>query len=287
MPKSVAYKFESIDFPQMAKMFSDQEIANKLEVNRDTVFRYRKKFSIPTPIHRGRRINGRKFTINHDFFSEINTEERAYILGFISADGCLAKTGNDIRIEVQPKDIDILESIKQCLGSDAPIVEEVRDTGFVKQWHSIKFRVHSATMHADLCRLGVTPTKTFTLLYPTAIPVYLERHYIRGLIDGDGSVFNRKFCLCGTASILAGTQQTILRETGCNLNIRIDKNGFHIMWGFRKHRNAIMWIYGNSTIYLKRKYDIFTKYWQDISRFRGATLRSGGTALIVEPSSYS
>ena len=36
----------------------------------------------------------RKYNVNHDFFESINTEERAYWLGFISADGCISERYN-------------------------------------------------------------------------------------------------------------------------------------------------------------------------------------------------
>lgn len=54
-----------------------------------------------------------RLTTNYNFFEKIDTEEKAYIVGFLAADGCItsddAKSSYQIKIVVQRRDRDILE----------------------------------------------------------------------------------------------------------------------------------------------------------------------------------
>ena len=51
------------------------------------------------------------YDVNVDFFTCIDTEEKAYILGFICADGHISE--DRLVITVSIKDVDILEKIKK------------------------------------------------------------------------------------------------------------------------------------------------------------------------------
>ena len=57
------------------------------------------------------RVYLRKYVIDHHFFDEIDTEEKAYWLGFITADGNVmqTKTGSTLRVILAVKDAGHLE----------------------------------------------------------------------------------------------------------------------------------------------------------------------------------
>ena len=59
------------------------------------------------------------YDLYENFFDEINTQEKAYIVGFILADGCVYK--NTLSISLKYDDIDILEKINNACGSNRPI----------------------------------------------------------------------------------------------------------------------------------------------------------------------
>lgn len=66
-----------------------------------------------------------KYNKNENYFKEINTELKAYLLGFIAGDGCIKNDG--LYLENHIDDIEILQLFKTSLGSDAPIFQGTRD----------------------------------------------------------------------------------------------------------------------------------------------------------------
>ena len=61
----------------------------------------------------------RKYNFDENFFDKIDTEEKAYWLGFIYADGAIFKRTLSIRLST--KDIHHLEKFKKILNTDAAI----------------------------------------------------------------------------------------------------------------------------------------------------------------------
>ena len=51
----------------------------------------------------------RKYSLNKEYFKSIDTQEKAYILGFLYADGYNQETKNQIRLTLQKQDKDILD----------------------------------------------------------------------------------------------------------------------------------------------------------------------------------
>lgn len=125
--------------------------------------------------------------IDEDFFHNIDTQEKAYILGFFFADGCLTKKGT---FGIKIKDKELLERIKQELKSDHKIIECKPNKGSYSQEDSIYYGLYftNKKIEKDLKELGVDSNKTSTCSFPI-IPKELERHFIRGFFDGDGSVY--------------------------------------------------------------------------------------------------
>jgi len=69
--------------------------------------------------------HAKKYSCNEDYFEKIDTQNKAYILGFIMADGCVLDkniVSMYLRISLQERDGYILESFKKELESDSPIL---------------------------------------------------------------------------------------------------------------------------------------------------------------------
>lgn len=137
----------------------------------------------------------REYQINENFFKTIDTEEKAYILGFLYADGCnyVSKSGQKEIIAVQlEQDKDILEQIKTATESTYPLYTEIQ-----KENNKIKyiFRVTSSELSDDLYKLGVVYKKSLVLTFPD-LSIFksetLVRHFIRGVFDGDGCIWMGK-----------------------------------------------------------------------------------------------
>lgn len=123
-----------------------------------------------------------KYTVNSHFFDEITTEAQAYVLGFILSDGHVSK-GNHIMFTIHKEDADILEKIRDAVGSTHSI-KPTREK-------YVSLNIASKVMADRLREIGLDNHKTFSLDIEKVIqvvPDHLRRHFIRGMFDGDGSI---------------------------------------------------------------------------------------------------
>jgi predicted transcriptional regulator len=126
-----------------------------------------------------------------DFFEEIDTPEKAYWLGFISADGCIVATprhpeGSHLAVQLGIRDYDHLVKLKAALGAYTTVRKGLQRG----EWGIRGYATLSVTPRRlidSLLALGVTPRKSATLV-PWNGPADLMPHYWRGMIDGDGSL---------------------------------------------------------------------------------------------------
>lgn len=126
-------------------------------------------------------------SIRHDYFAQIDSPMKAYVLGWIASDGNVKTKENTIRLRVNAKDEEALHVVRQELAplhSISPYLGR-RPSGEMSPM--VRFEVNSARMKQDLIRLGVTPKKSLTIRYPP-IPPHLDNSFILGCFDGDGSL---------------------------------------------------------------------------------------------------
>lgn len=134
--------------------------------------------------------NNRKHNLNEDYFSNINSQNKAYILGFIMADGCVSKTSkkyknpNRLILRISKKDKCILEFIKKELNCSYEIKDIVPKDTFSTNEISI-LTINSIKLCNDLCKHGIIENKTGYEQIP-CIQENLKRHFLRGFLDGDG-----------------------------------------------------------------------------------------------------
>lgn len=137
-------------------------------------------------------------TYNHSFFDEW-TPELAYVLGCAITDGCLevadymVKSGpNKGRVvrqrvfSMQVADRCWLETVKRLTGATRDI-----ETCDRKHGTYYRLRIQGQAIVDSFLSLGVTPRKSMTKEMPAGIPVELFYHFLRGVIDGDGSIIIR------------------------------------------------------------------------------------------------
>lgn len=125
-----------------------------------------------------------------DYFHTIDTEEKAYFLGFIAADGCIYKPKDGrqiiIRIGIVEKDIEILENFRQAIKTNKPIQHQI---GLGNKQNTVALELSSDQMGEDLINLGIVPCKSYlqtwvNLSYNSKI----QNAFIRGYFEGDGSI---------------------------------------------------------------------------------------------------
>jgi hypothetical protein len=118
----------------------------------------------------------RKYEINGHALDVIDTESKAYMLGFIAADGHVDENGLNFTLHKQ--DTDILVEIQKVLGSAHPIKTLARNR--------VSLEMGSRILARRLIALGLESPKTFTVKPPTEVPQELLPHWLRGYWDGDG-----------------------------------------------------------------------------------------------------
>ena len=121
---------------------------------------------------------------NHNYFKTIDTEEKAYILGFLYADGY--NSDKQVVISQLEQDVDILEKINKALDADNQIKRKLQSTN---NKTVCQLCYSSIDMCTDLTNLGCFRNKSLACTFPTFLDKSLIRHFIRGYFDGDGCVW--------------------------------------------------------------------------------------------------
>jgi dUTP pyrophosphatase len=115
------------------------------------------------------------------FLEQIDTEAKAYLLGWIASDGTVRE--DTICIELHRQDRMLLQDLAALLGEDLPLHPR-------KEGRHLALEVPRKKMVEDVCRhLGIKPgPKSRTVRFPELVSDELQWHFVRGLFDGDGSV---------------------------------------------------------------------------------------------------
>jgi len=140
--------------------------------------------------------------VNHSAFHVIDTHQKAYLLGFLLADGCvmLPRPGicrSVVNLKILAGDISACHMAQEVAGGNLRLMEN----GYRVIWEC-----NSDEMVADLITLGITPRKTFTaVLRWDLIPAHLHGAVLAGLIDGDGNLRFSKTARRAEVSIASGS----------------------------------------------------------------------------------
>ncbi len=133
-------------------------------------------------------ISGIKYTINEKFFEIIDTQEKAYILGLIYADGSIHHTKAEMKLSLQEQDKHVLEEINLLLTSNKPLrfyALEKKNSNWANQYALV---IERRKCIEDLKNLGVLPGKSFMNLSFPNLDKHFISHFIRGYFDGDGCI---------------------------------------------------------------------------------------------------
>jgi hypothetical protein len=159
-------------------------IAKEYSVSEPCIRRCLRRYSVEIKPPSGYR----KYTINHKYFDLIDSEDKAYILGFFAADGYNNTTRGMIRIKLAIKDLPILDAISSKVGSNRPIATDFRSSENINWQDQSVLTINSRHLSQQLEKLGFGSNKTHLVKFPDYLPTHLESHFIRGVFDGDGSI---------------------------------------------------------------------------------------------------
>ena len=210
-----------------------------------------------------------KFKCNEHYFDIIDTEHKAYWLGLLAADGYIKDVGVlGFGIALKESDKYLLEELKKDIGFTGEV--KTYTTNPKKSYTRTTYcrlQISSPYLRHRLISLGVVSHKTTTLVFPNEdqIPPRLLRHFIRGYVDGNGSITHNgetitdkpNIKVCSTYEFLDGMQKVL----GINhkLNRKKDQeerniNSWNITIGGHKEVISVLqFLYSDCSIYLKRK----------------------------------
>jgi hypothetical protein len=212
----------------------------------------------------------RKYTLDEDVFDVIDSEQKAYWLGFLFADGSTSNSRNSVSLGLAIKDIEHLEKFRNFVGSNLPI--KIVDSKLNdKIYQSCYFSFRGYHIHNRLQELGISPNRPNPLITFQNIPEYLKHHWIRGWFDGDGSVviyknrYIRYDFLGHNETIMQISEYLDYRSMFSFPYKRSEK-----LWGFSINnrntcRKLMDFMYRDATLYLDRKYIKAKTYFEMIN----------------------
>ena len=235
--------------------------------NHQPIYNFFRKYNLANK----ERVYKRKYTLKEEYFKVINTEQKAYILGFICADGYVAK--DRLCIVLSQKDVEILETIKKEFGSNQVLSFYQSSNPYDKEklCDMVKLQISSKRFVEPLIKMGLADDKTYTLNSSILkfIPKYLVKDFLRGYFDGDGNVmYGRKYIsgrkfninICGNEEFLLNTYQKFFPSTNKMYFEKKSKQTYTWKLSSReKVEKFLDWLYKNSKIHLKRKYKVYLK----------------------------
>lgn len=208
--------------------------------------------------------NYSRLSVNENYFKKWSAN-MAYILGFILADGCIIEGtyqgySDALKFGVQKRDTDILEKIKKELSSEHKI-------SLCK--NANHFCITNQTIVNDLKKLGIIYRKSLHENIPN-VPKKYVKDFIRGIIDGDGSIHfdKRKYptiSVCGGEKTITFIQNHFLSKFKLYSKIsKVKKNEnyqfvFYITYRANSAKTLIDYLYNGSKLSLKRKFELAQK----------------------------
>lgn len=208
----------------------------------------------------------KKYTVNDRYFKELN-EDSAYWLGVMYADGNVSENhkGTTGRVILSSTDKEWVENFSKVISYSGPVREEIHKKFKKSIW---KVTIDSRALFEDLVKNGCVPKKSLVIKFPS-IEKKLERHFIRGYFDGDGSVtvckniksanwkiLKTSFC-SGSKEFL---QELVERLPSKNKSVYSGKRIYEIKLSLNDSLNLYHYMYENSGEKLARKFIKFENY---------------------------
>jgi dUTP pyrophosphatase len=187
--------------------------------------------------------------LDDNFFKIVETEEKAYLLGWIASDGSVTK--NNISIAINKKDEKCLNILRNIICEKLPITP--------KKTNLLNLSISSMTISSDVCKLlNILPKKKSHLVnFPELKSDELKWSFLRGFFDGDGTIHNisdtHRTPYCGITTNSKNMRKSIMEFTKipCNEN----ENNNTLAWSGNNALDFLNKLYQKSNFKLSRKYE--------------------------------
>lgn len=245
---------------------SANEVAKIYNTDGNTIRNVLKKY--------GFKIDRIKYHCDDYYFDTIDTPDKAYIIGLLWSDGCNNYQKGVIQLQLQERDKHILESINELTKNERRLVFS-RLNDINPNWqNTYSLVLHSQHMSRILNDYGMVPRKSLVLEFPDWLDEKLYSDFLRGFVDGDGSIYfnsnknQYRVSLIGTKMFLDKVY-----EICCGLNVKTSfyHRDIHneVTYVLNTTNNPdtitlLQWLYKDSNLKLERKYN---KYQQILEHY--------------------
>lgn len=221
-----------------------KDLAKKYNVNEHSIYKILDVKGI-------KRQPGYHSNCVENYFEQIDNPHKAYLLGFITADGAIV---NDVlSIEVHEKDKELLNFAKEQINTKATLTPH---------GNCFKVTFGAKKISKDLSKYGIIQNKSKIL---KEVPIQfiqsnLLPFYFRGLIDGDGSVGKdgKISIYSGSKDFIKNVQSILVKEIGVSKLSIYHGTTYFVSWGGKEDKTKFFhYLYDDldATFYYKRKYE--------------------------------
>lgn len=274
--KVLHFDVEKDIIPLLEQGYSLSQIEKKVNNTRHTISRAlkRKGYEVVN------RQNETKF--NETVFDIIDTEEKAYWLGFLYADGYLSQNEKNgkhkylVELSLSLCDIEHLYKFQDFLqfNHDRVRTSKIKLNG--KDFFRCRLSFSNKHVWSRLNDYGCTPNKSLTLKFPSE-DIFFNRDkkliisFIKGYFEGDGCLSyikhnSQKGERCSAVSSIVGTEEflsTLAEYIEVKKSIKLtnknksNSNGktYTLFIRQKDTQRLIHMFYDNSTVHLTRKYN--------------------------------
>ena len=261
---------------------------NKIPSNEIMTYLDRGKGSIRAKAMKlGLTEKGNRYTFNSHYFDVIDTDEKAYWLGFLWSDGYVCKrnrNGNDayeLNVRLMESDSSHLEKLKKCLDSSHEIKFVKGHSRFIENYTYSKLYISNKHLCSTLYETyGIIPNRYDISKILKHLPKEYEKSFILGVLDADGS-FSKYTSHSENKNadyikyrVSFGGSEMLLRFIESHLyERRLIENKNHML--YKRHKddgkdghflsldftgriqcnNILNYLYDNQNMYLDRKYE--------------------------------
>lgn len=232
------------------------------------------------------------------FFDHIEAEPQAYWFGFIVAEGSISyKPGRQtVHIASAARDGNHLRKLATVFNAPVHERDRAAQRGR-KATRCAELRLGVAAADALMYK-GIEPRKSHAndlTAVLAHVPSELWRHFLRGMIDGDGWAFRNRsggvtLGISGNAPLVMALRDHANEQLGVARNLVQTDPRAHVSFGKTKwsHRLDVRklrdWLYAGATVWLERKRDICDSLVPpDGSWYRGVARRREGWTVKLYP----
>lgn len=205
----------------------------------------------------------RKYSLDEHYFDNIDNQDKAYIFGFLLADGHNELKKSTIQMSLQEEDKYILEFMRKKLNSEKPLefidYSNKHDFGYTyKNQYRLEF--FSKYLCQKLKEHGMIESKSKNLVFPSCISDELLSHFVRGYFDGNGSISKNRFSITSTnlfCKTLKAKMDTVLGLQYGMIREAQNRNGITSDLIYSRQREIakiLDWMYAGAEVFLERKY---------------------------------